>query len=461
MSLPRSPLAAKQRYIESNSSPAIETTHISHSPADVEKEDIPRLKSPSVPSGNSIEEARIDVDSFSPSSPANADTGSAVLDFASLPHPSDISFNSPRHPDRPYSPLASAVDSATDTREPLSLERPLILPKVDFSHQEPFGTSVRDFLEENNLAGYEIVAPRMPMIPLPDDNTLASKYREVPSIETTSLDQPPSYSLLPRLRTGAPAYELVNREIQPINQSTHESGSSAAMVTTTETQMFGRWSDESDFSFDGMSISMKSRNRATSNPDQTTTDYEEISPTSNVAPAAISDTILVDRRPSDEASDNELSNPDASITGRSSNVNSDRDNNAFVNSTPPMGTISESISSGANPGAESPVYHPVLPSHTTIPGVPRDITGELPSPGFQTPSQSNSKLGKRKRMLGGIQKFYRKVRTVLLRRRVLDIIIGRELGKPTRDGLRAISKGLPVNIVKVTVAEPDTQSIPS
>jgi hypothetical protein len=93
-------------------------------------------------------------------------------------------------------------------------------------------------------------------------------------------------------------------------------------------------------------------------------------------------------------------------------------------------------------------------SPATIPGIPRDITGELPSPGPQLPKRAVAQLGKRKRMVKATQKLYRRVRAMVLGRRVLSVIIGRQLAGPTRDFLVRISKGLPVNMTAQEAAPP-------
>lgn len=457
MSLPRSPLGAELRRAESNSSLAIDTEHISHSLPNTEEEIILRQHALQTPLDNSHEETRIDPNLPFISSPAIAGTGSQIHNFVAPPQPSDTLLNTAQHPARSYLPVASAVDSTAYAREPLYIERPLSLPGVHFSHQESFGNLARDFIEANRLARYEIIASKMATMPLSNNSTLTSKGGEVLSVKPASVDEPPSYLLLPRLRTGAPSYEMANREIRPINQASHKNGSSAATVIIPGTQIFGPWPDRSDFSFDGMSVSMKNRDTA-DNLGQHTTDQEEISPTSHAPPEMISDSTLMGRRPLDEiseTSENESPDPEASITGTGSDKNRDRDNNAEGSSVPVMEPITEPTFGEAN--------NPVSPSHAVIPGVPQDITGELPPPGLQPPSLPTLKLGKRKRLHGGVQKSYRKVRTALLQRKVLDFIVGRQLGKSTRDGLWAISKGLPVNIVvNVTDSEPDSlRLIPS
>jgi len=69
--------------------------------------------------------------------------------------------------------------------------------------------------------------------------------------------------------------------------------------------------------------------------------------------------------------------------------------------------------------------------------LPVDVTGQLP-----TPTIPKSKGSKRKKALKKGQKLVRKSRAKLIRRPVLVIILGRQLGKPTAFALKQISKGV-------------------
>jgi hypothetical protein len=449
VSLSRSPLGTEPQNKESSLFRAIETEHVSQLQTGAGKGDILGPHALLVSPENANQEYTADIRLPPASSPGISSTSSAKDGFSAPSCLSTAAIKLSQHSVQPHSPLASAVDSATDALDTLRFERPLVLSGLDFSNQEHFGTSIRDFKAPNCATSPEILAPRMNTKPSPGAN--ASQGKQSEGVINSSRDLPPSYSQLPRLRTGSPAYELTNREYRSNNQAPHESESSAAMVTAPETPMFGRWSDGSDFSFDGMAASTKKGVATADTIGQGTPEDDEISPTSNVPPGLIPNSPLVERRSPEGTPDCRDSDPNATITGRTTDPQTGLGDEDLNNTGLPVETGVGPTSGEANP---------VLPSHATIPGVPMDITGELPSPGQQTPNQSDVKQNQRK-PVRHIQKFYREARTVFLRREILDFIIGRQLGRPTRDNLLAISRGFPVSIVDVTATESDApQSIP-
>ena len=449
MSLPRSPPGDGPQK-ESSPSPTARTERLSvlQDVYEAEEVDIPKPHAPPTPPEHSTEEARIGLGPDFPSLPQIPST--SIDDFAL----GDIPLNISQHP-RPHSPLSSTTDSAADSIAFPRFEGLRALSKLDFGLQEHLGVAFRDFMD-SNYPGSEIAALRIGTKPLPAVNNIPSEGNEALDMEDSCLEQLPSYLHLPRLRTGAPAYELTTRERQADNLAC---GSSAAITTGPETPMFGRWADGSDFSFDGMSVSMKRRNTTGDRTEQTAAGNDEISPTSNVPPRSLSVSPLGRRQSPESTPDSQESDARATRTiARAGPENMDVDNSVAA-----IETVAIPAPGETSLDAERPIDF-VLYSPPLIAGVPRDSTGELPSPRPRSlkASKAKAKCEKRRSMRRHIQTFYRKARAVLLRRKVLDFIIGRQLSKPTRDNLVAISKGLPAIIVDVETTESDSpRSIPS
>jgi hypothetical protein len=347
----------------------------------------------------------------------------------------------------PNSPQASNIGSQFQVQEMQCLERSLVPPGLDFGSQQHLGISIRDFTEPDCATYYEIATPNRVIKPLLGGN-------EVLNVQLPSLDGPPSYAQAARIRTGIPAAELASRESHPINHVPQDSASSAAVVTASEAPIFGRWPDGSDFSFDGMSASAKKGGFST-DTGQSAADYDDISPTSNVPPRSLSGTPILQRSSPEGTPDSFYSEPDITNVGKTMGSTNDLYNNTLDNSELVDAFLASSTSNERNASEGSAVF-PLLPSHTCIPGVPRDMTGELTPPGSKTPSQSNSNGKLRNSKHYSMQTFYRQARTVFLRRRILEFLIGRQLGRPTRAGLRAIAQGLSVNTVDISVTKPDS-----
>jgi hypothetical protein len=110
---------------------------------------------------------------------------------------------------------------------------------------------------------------------------------------------------------------------------------------------------------------------------------------------------------------------------------------------------------------------PTLPDLPTLPqvpinsaglpslGLPNDITGALPAP--DTPTKRVRARGMAKR---GVQKSIRMGRRAALRKPVLYVILGRQLGKPTHSALKLISKGIDVVIPDIQGAAPVAAPLP-
>jgi hypothetical protein len=457
---------------------------ISQSPLEVQ-EDV--ISSPYTPLARASENSSKDTELLSseplPSSSGIISTDSAGDDLPVLTCGTNADLNIPRHPHRPDLMIDSAVGTATEDRETPRLDMPSGLSGLVVDEQESFHISVRDFTQSKPdfLIGYNTTAPvneaKQPL----NASTLAIKDNEPSKIKISSLDRPPSYSKLPILHTGTSEHKAARIENRHIHQISHDSESSAPIVTAPEMPLFGRLSDHSNFSYDGVSASAKDRDPTAYPADANTFDNDQVSPTSNISSGTHSDYPVEDRRSSVDTLDCQASvpstsdiatidalpppgrvddpraliaAPDATITGDTTNTRGILDNNDVDNSEPRIEMVRDQTSYEVN-SIEDNLMGTVLPSHATVLGVPRDITGELPPPGLQTPVQSAARLGKRRRILESGQKFYRRLRTMVLGRRVLSLIIGRQLAKPTRHYLLAISKGLPVNIVDLTATKPD------
>jgi hypothetical protein len=482
MSLPRPLLVVDLRKRELNPALPIEPFEdISHSRTDVEEE---VTSAPYTLLGRAAENSSKGTELRSseplPSSPGIMSTDSAGEDLPVQPSGPNADLNLPQ---LPYSPLELAVGTATGDRETPCLDMPSGLSRLVVGEQESFHISVLDFTQSKPdfLIGHDTTAPVMAAKQSLKASTLAIKDNEAPKIKISSLDRPPSYSKLPRHPTGTSEHTVARIENRPIHQISHDSESSAPMVTAPERPLFGRWSDHSDFSYDGVSASAKDRDPTADPADPNTFDNDQVSPTSNIPSGTHSDYPLEDRRSLVDTLDSQapvpstsniatidalpptgsiddprslVAAPDAIITDDTTNTRGILDNNDVDNSEPTMEMVRDQASGEVN-SIEDNLMDTVLPSYATMLGVPRDITGELPPPRSQTPVQSTTRLGKRRRMFESGQKFYRRLRTMVLGRRVLALIIGRQLAKPTRNYLLAISKGLPVNIVDLTATKPD------
>ena len=446
MSLPKSPSGDGPQNLASSPFPTARTGRLSalQDVEEVDEVDILKLYAPPTPPEHSAGKTTINLGPDLPLLPHIP--SKSLYDFAFSGTPLNIS----QRPARPHSPLVSATDSSIDSITFTHFEGPQALSELDFSLQEHFGTSVRDFMG-SNFPGCEIPTLEVGAEPLSAVNSIAGKGKKSLDVKDPCLEQLPSYSQLPRLRTGAPAYELTDRENQADNLVCE---SSAATATGPETPMFSPWADGSDFSFDGMSASMKRRNTTGDRTEQNTADNNEASPTSNVPPRSLSVSPFGGRRSRENTPDSQGSDASAKRT-------IDYGNNDLDNSVSAIKTVPNPAPREASLDAGRPIDI-VLPSHPLIPGVPRDITDELSSPRPRSPRHPKAKRRKRKSIRRSIQKFYRKARSVFLSREVLDFIIGRQLSKPTRDNLVAISKGLPAIIVDVETTESDSpRSTPS
>lgn len=305
----------------------------------------------------------------------------------------------------------------------------------------------------NRPIGCEMVTQSTATNSSPNECAHANRGNQSLDVQISSPDRPPSYPLVPRIRTGIPADELTSRESHPNNQAPQGSDSSAAIFTKPETPMFGRWSDGSGFSFDGMAASAK--RGSTNDTGQNTIDYDNISPTSNVPPRSLSASPLQECLSPEDAPKSFYLDSETSVANRTIDARSDLYENVLDNSVLIINpVVSPSLNEG-NAG-ECSSDDPLLSSQSAILGVPREISGELNPPGSHIQLQSNTKWDRRESKHHSIRTIYRQARTVFLRRRVLQLLIGRQLAGPTREGLRAISKGHLVNTANMLASESDS-----
>ena len=356
--------------------------------------------------------------------------------------------------DLPYSPCASDVGSPCEVREEQCFERPPVPAELHFGKQDCSSILIRDFMGSNRTTGCEIVTQSVATNSSPNECAHANRGNQSLDVQFSSPDRPPSYSQVPRIRTGIPADELTSRESHPNNQASQGSESSTAIFTKPETPMFGRWSDGSGFSFDGMAASAKKRG-SINDTGQDTIDYDNISPTSNVPPRSLSASPLQECLSPEDAPKCFYLDSETSVANRTIDARSDLYENVLDDSVLIINpVVSPSLNEG-NAG-ECSAADPPVSSQSALLGVPREIPDELNPPGSHIQLQSNTKWDQRESKHHSIRTIYRQARTVFLRRRVLQLLIGRQLAGPTREGLRAISKGHLVNTANMLASESDS-----
>lgn len=357
---------------------------------------------------------------------AASDAEYSLLDFSLPPKRPQLRFN-----------------YATDPV--ISHTRRQIISDLDFGNDEQFGSSIRDFIESNCPSGCK--PESLKLAPLSMKNSIDAECNQHIFSDVSLFEQ------LPRLRTGTVAYEFTDRENHSDIKAQHD-----GVLVGPDAPVFGRWGDGSDFSFDGTS-----RKRAGTGGDtirQDILENDDVSPTSNVLPQSALDSPAEGRQSSEDTPVHQERDSDAcmNITPGSERASGNNDT-VVLESTP---EAFNSVTSREDNTNEVCPNNVVIASQPPIPGVPRDITGELPSPKPRSSKMPKGKHERRKSMLRRIQKFYRKARSALLRRKMLDLIVGRQLSKSTRDNLVAISKGLPAMTIDLASNGPSTpESIPS
>lgn len=447
MSLPGSLLSAKPKDKELVPSLTIQNEYISHPQRDVEELSIPRSHTHLGPLGSSDKVLKKYLRPHSPATDLVKDgaSGQSRLsgDFLTVPGRLDL----------PYSPCASDVGSPSEAREKQCFERPPVPAEQNFGKQDCPSILIRDFMVSNRTSGCEMVTQSTATNSSPNESAHANRGNQSLDVQFSSPYRPPSYAQVPRIRTGIPADELTSRESHPNNQASQGSESSAAIFTKPETPIFGRWSDGSGFSFDGMAASAKKRG-SINDTGQNPIDYDNISPTSNVPPQSLSASPLQESLSPEGASKSFYLDSETSVANRTIDARSDLYENVLDNSVLVIiPVVSPSLNEG-NAGECSSV-DPLVSSQSAILRVPREISGELNPPGSHIQLQSNTNWDQRESKRHSIRTFYRQARTVFLRRRVLQLLIGRQLAGPTREGLRAISKGHLVNTANMVASESD------
>lgn len=381
--------------------------------------------------------------------------------------------NLTQRPHRTYSPIGSAVDFAADERLQQCADVQLSLSQFHFNEEISSNTSVLNFTksEPDYLTG-PATTPPLPITTMPSLGTVAVKGKQTSEIKIPSPDQTPSHPKLPRQHLRILEHAVVSLENRPTFQVSHTNEISVPMATIPEAPSFGRLFDGSDFSSGAVAANTKAGEPTTDPEDPDAFDSNQISPTSNVPPRnnsdlppadgnspvnsleyqapvpASADVNTTDTHPTHGIDDlgSVLVASDSIVVCKTTNRSSIQNGNEVDHSAPALRNLHHSASGDVGQ-IEDSLMDAVLPLYTTVPGVPRDITGELPSPSLEAPKQSKAphKRRRRRRMLRAGQRFYRRVRVAVLRRRVLVLILGRQLAGPTKDHLLAISRGIPVN----------------
>lgn len=356
-------------------------------------------------------------------------------------------------PDGLQAGLASTAGLASDMPAIRDFGILQILSKLDCSSNECFAPVMQDFTESNCATGCEITTPRTVTMPL--SVIIDTEDNAELDVDVSYFEHLLSYSQPPRPRAGISAYELTDRDDGPENPAQHD-----AKVTVPKKPIFRRLADGSGFSFDGMSASRKRADTISSSIFQGAIEIEDdVSPTSNAPPQGLLDSSVEETRSPESALVSKESDSNATTTVTlHPRVGVEKDGSLEAGATREV--LTSPACGEVNLDGKSPI-NSISPYEAPIPGIPRDITGEFPSPKPHNSKRPKTRDEKREEIKHGIQTFYRKARIVLLQKGVLDIIVGRKISRATRDNLVAISDGLPAIIIDVATTELDTpQSVP-
>lgn len=462
------------------------------------------------PPGGSGEDSGLNLNLLSPPSPVDLAVTSAGDDLAALPPLPDSPLSLPQHPCRPQSPQSSAVDPAVDdSREPPLILTPLSSSQFDFDNQESsdplqskrgpliswaaaaqtmatkesasIGTIA---IKGKETAGIKSYTPGQS----PSSSKGARISTNAPENEVIGPENQPfhphstwSESSLPMVTApDTPMFEQRSAR-SGISYDGMFSGMRVRNLATGPGERNA--SDDDRISPTGISSTSRNPFYALAETNSPISTLDGPSSISAALKTRIIDAYSLMRGPNTPMSipaapaapiaDKASGAPDAAglcnsggallpqavteapIADKAPGVSNAPDVPSMPNSEDLI-SFSEAPEAPAAQKAlntdntanipRSHIAQEVPGSPATIPGIPRDITGELPSPGPQLPKRAVAQLGKRRRMVKATQKLYRRVRAMVLGRRVLSVIIGRQLAGPTRDFLVRISKGLPVNM---------------
>jgi hypothetical protein len=441
--------------LDNESGPSVETIRHPSKSARTVKETVPPHQHavPAPPKGFK-ERPRISRGANNSVLPHIANTN--LDEFAASPVLGDLP-NLALDSDKQQAGLASTADLASNLPAIEALGVPQVLSELDFRGQDRFGPSIQGLKESDYGTGCELTTPRTVAMPL--SVIFDTEDDEAIDVNDSCFDELPRYSRLPRLRTGIPAHELTDRDNAPEPPIQHDRD-----VAVPETPIFHRWADGSDFSFDGMSASRKRADTGASRILQEAVEIDDdVSPTSEAPPRNLLSSSVEERQFPESSPASQESDPHGphATTSVYRDPRVALENDGAQESEPTGQILASPASKRVNSDQGGPIDS-ISPCQAPTPGIPRDITGEFPSPKPHGSKQPKTKRRRRKALKRTIQNLYRDIRVVFLRRHVLDVIVGRKLGKPTRNNLVAMSKGLPVIVVDVATTQSDNpRSVPS
>ncbi|KAE8441344.1 hypothetical protein EG329_005493 [Mollisiaceae sp. DMI_Dod_QoI] len=340
------------------------------------------------------------------------------------------------------------VEETYDDLPPLP-DSPLAIAKFGFISHESFNTSVRGLIQEEPdfpIGGY----PAAPMSLANLDGPGGSNVRKLPRLEITSPQSGPCCDivserqpLIPRSRFSDPFSENLKKDkharqaTDPYNSpGARDSGYTTVMVTALETPVRR---ENTNISHDGAPES----------------DVENVEPGAPLPECCMSPRSIQ----SENIVTYSLNGPEgvgkANVsqahfgTSRPGNVPDIGLGKAALDGTgfqAPGGLDASNLGPSGIPNLD--IGEPAAGLSGAVPtvaGVPADATGHLPAPG------EPKRVGKRRRAVNKGKRAVRKGRWVVLRKPVLAVIVGRRLAGPTKEAIKLISQGVPV--------EPDVQGL--
>ncbi|KAL2072816.1 hypothetical protein VTL71DRAFT_12159 [Oculimacula yallundae] len=382
-------------------------------------------------------------------------------------------------PIAPLSPLnialASAADPTPTPSEASRPETPLSFYHLDPSSAATFNTSVRDLIQEapdNPIGGQ----PPATMNEISDvksqrskSSKKSSKKRRALNSRSNNSDHKPNLSGKDHETSMSPEPFANLENLTKLSpRPATPSELSLKMVTAPDTPTFGRrneFSDMSDISFDGhgsvtevkdFALQTKATENTEENAEDSCPDCDPPEGESTNAlngqslpatPSGLPGTNLPSPcLPTSKSLPNGL--PATSVLPSAVPAHTMSSDGLPMTNIPPNSIPAGEVSA---PGALPDTAIPQPGSENFyVPGsnisrglaVPADITGKLDPPSLPTPSKKRVALGKGKRKG---QKVIRRGRSLILRKSVLSVVIGRQLAGPTSSALKLVGKGVPVD----------------
>jgi len=366
--------------------------------------------------------------------------------------------------------LALAVDSAADDSDELPpiLDTPTGYARFGFISRESFNTAVQDLVQEN---------PDTPI-----GGRAAAPMKKSFNIGTRAINSSGVYVDAPQFDVSPPPSIANNEKDYPVgarsncSDSFHEASqidlqqdislSTPAMITAPQSPGASRRNDLTSFSVDGPGAGGTDVRDFAQQPSERP--GSPPLPDCCVSPRSmVSDVCTYNNTDMSGTKENQRAAPYSAL-GRVSEFDLDKPNAQGVAG---ISVISNgAVAAGGVSNAQDAVIGKVGSKGPDVPGLPTDAvgievvdierpraplnlpkapelgiptdgTGQLSPPG--TPSKQD---GKRKMVIRRGQKVIRKGRSLIFKRPVLAVVVGRKLSGPTADALRLISKGIPVDV---------------